>query len=197
MYSNDDIGEIIEHRQHFPFGSIPIINLITKHLPLPKKTDKHYWDTLIYFSQISQAMATKTETETYRFVMKNIRILHLSNKTFNFHRVGRYFDWRTMGALYWQLNDVWAAPSWSSIEYNGNFKILHYWAKEFFAPIHVVANIDVLNNLNVFVVRDTLGQPLSLNLNMRIYNWSNLKPVLQQNFVVSMVRNYVYFFNMN
>lgn len=100
-----------------------------------------------------------------------------------------------MGALYWQLNDVWAAPSWSSIEYNGNFKILHYWAKEFFAPIHVVANIDVLNNLNVFVVRDTLGQPLSLNLNMRIYNWSSLKPVLQQNFVVSMVRLRI-FFNM-
>lgn len=92
-----------------------------------------------------------------------------------------------MGALYWQLNDVWTAPSWSSIEYNGNFKILHYWAKNFFAPIHVVANIDVLKKLNIFIIKDTLESSPSLTLNMRIFNWSSLRPVLQRNFVISMV----------
>lgn len=70
MYPADKIGEIIEHRQHFPFGSVPIINLIKKHLPLPNQANEHYWDTFIYFSQISQAMATKVETETYRLVKK-------------------------------------------------------------------------------------------------------------------------------
>lgn len=92
-----------------------------------------------------------------------------------------------MGALYWQLNDVWTAPSWSSIEYNGNFKLLHYWAKEFFAPTHVVAHVDPLNKLNVFIIKDTIGRAPMLNLLLRIYNWSSLKPVLQRNFVISMV----------
>lgn len=92
-----------------------------------------------------------------------------------------------MGALYWQLNDVWTAPSWSGIEYNGNFKLLHYWAKDFFAPIHVVANLDVLNHLNVFVIRDTFGKNRSFSLFMRIYNWSSLKPAIERNIHISMV----------
>lgn len=38
-----------------------------------------------------------------------------------------------MGALYWQVNDNWPAPSWSSIDYFGRWKALHYMAKDFFA----------------------------------------------------------------
>ena len=38
-----------------------------------------------------------------------------------------------MGALYWQVNDNWPAPSWSSIDYFGRWKALHYMAREFYA----------------------------------------------------------------
>lgn len=39
------------------------------------------------------------------------------------------------GAIYWQLNDCWPCSSWSSLEFNGNWKALHYAAKQFFAPL--------------------------------------------------------------
>jgi beta-mannosidase len=45
----------------------------------------------------------------------------------------------TLGSLYWQLNDTWPAISWSSIDYNGQWKLLHYAARRFFAPQAIVA----------------------------------------------------------
>ncbi len=42
---------------------------------------------------------------------------------------------RCMGAVYWQLNDCWPVASWSSIDYCGRLKALHYYAKRFFAPV--------------------------------------------------------------
>lgn len=94
-----------------------------------------------------------------------------------------------MGALYWQLNDVWTAPSWSSIEYNGNFKVLHYWAKDFFAPLHIVANLNPLRTVNIFVIRDSLGEPQDFIVHMRIFMWSSLLPVMEHAFEVTMVRD--------
>lgn len=189
-YSTDKLDDLIDHRQHFPYGSLPIINQMTFHLPMPK-IGSNYWSTFIYFSQISQAMSTKTETETYRLVhccTKNASTRFVLYLFLSFQRIGRYFEWKTMGALYWQLNDVWIAPSWSSIEYNGNFKVLQYWAKEFFAPLHIVANLDAMKSLNVFVVRDTLGESQELNVRIRTFMWSNLNAVADFNFDISMVR---------
>ena len=49
--------------------------------------------------QISQAMCIKLETEHYRRLQSTIV----------------KGEGHTMGALYWQLNDIWQAPTWASI----------------------------------------------------------------------------------
>lgn len=55
--------------------------------------------TIPFGVQVTQAQCVKAQTEFYRRSRSEI----IGGKG------------RTMGALYWQLNDVWPAPSWSSI----------------------------------------------------------------------------------
>ncbi|SFR90766.1 beta-mannosidase [Anaeromicropila populeti] len=44
---------------------------------------------------------------------------------------------RCMGTVVWQLNDIWPVASWSSIDYYGRWKALHYAEKRAFAPIMI------------------------------------------------------------
>ncbi len=69
---------------------------------------------LVYASQLLQA-------DAIRYGVEHLR----RNRT----------DMRCMGAIYWQLNDIWPVASWSSIDYFGRWKALHYSAKRFFAPV--------------------------------------------------------------
>ena len=62
---------------------------------------------------------------------------------------------RCMGTLYWQLNDTWPVASWSSIDYFGRWKALHYMARNFFAPLMVsgVENIEK-GKVGIYVTSD-------------------------------------------
>jgi len=46
---------------------------------------------------------------------------------------------RSMGSMYWQLNDVWPGASWSSVDYFGRWKALQFHAKRFYADLAVTA----------------------------------------------------------
>jgi beta-mannosidase len=67
---------------------------------------------LVYLSQVLQAEAIRTGVEHWR----------------------RHPE-HTSGALYWQINDCWPVISWSSIDYYGQWKALHYAARRFYAPV--------------------------------------------------------------
>jgi beta-mannosidase len=62
-----------------------------------------------------------------------------------------------MGTLYWQLNDCWPAVSWSSIDYSGEWKALHYAAKRAFEPL-IVSTVEKEGSLHVYIVSDRLEE---------------------------------------
>lgn len=98
---------IMEHHQRSLIGNDAIMQYMLSWFKLPND-----FDMLMWLSQILQGMAIKYAIEHWRRNMP-----------------------QTMGAIYWQLNDCWPAASWSSIDYLGNWKALHYMTKRFFSPI--------------------------------------------------------------
>ena len=60
-----------------------------------------------------------------------------------------------MGTLYWQLNDCWPGISWSSIDHFGNWKALHYEAKEAFENILISFKREG-DQVDVYLVNDLL-----------------------------------------
>ncbi len=60
-----------------------------------------------------------------------------------------------MGTVYWQLDDCWPAPTWSSIDYYGRWKALHHALRELFADVLIVP-WEANNYLHLQVVNDRL-----------------------------------------
>ncbi|WP_452219916.1 glycosyl hydrolase 2 galactose-binding domain-containing protein [Lacinutrix salivirga] len=61
----------------------------------------------------------------------------------------------TMGTLYWQLNDCWPVVSWSSIDFFGNWKALHYKAKRSFEDVLISSKVED-NILKTYIINDDL-----------------------------------------
>ncbi len=81
---------------------------------------------------------------------------------------------RVMGTLYWQLNDCWPAPSWSSIDYYGNWKALQYQVKDDYEDVAVLAKTETIGNEIYFLKSD---QPKNFEtvLTYDIYNLNGKK----------------------
>lgn len=95
------------------------------------------YDALSYLSQLNQAHCMRVAVEHFRRNMP-----------------------RTMGTLYWQLNDCWPAASWSSLDHGGRWKALQHEARRFYAPVllsPVVLGEESLHMTSNTVRRDFRG----------------------------------------
>ena len=101
----------------------------------------------VYMSQYLQAEAVKIGIEAHR-------------------RAKSY----CMGTLYWQINDCWPVASWSSIDYYGNWKALHYQAKRAFAPV-LINPIQQNDSLSVYLISDRLDTMEQMTLEMKVVDF--------------------------
>ena len=96
-------SRVMESHQKNDAANGKMLYYLSENLRYPKDLTH-----LLYASQVLQGMAIKYGVDHWR-----------RNRG------------RCMGTLYWQINDDWPAPSWSSIDYFGRWKALHYMAQKF------------------------------------------------------------------
>ena len=106
----NNFSRVMESHQKNDAANGKMLYYLSENLRYPKDLTH-----LLYASQVLQGMAIKYGVDHWR-----------RNRG------------RCMGTLYWQINDDWPAPSWSSIDYFGRWKALHYMAQKFYAP-HAVS----------------------------------------------------------
>ena len=99
------------YHQKSPNGNKFIMQMILRNFRFPEGVD-----AVLYLSHVQQAMAIRTAVEAWR---------HLQP--------------RCMGIIYWQLNNNWPVASWSSLDYSGKWKPLHYHMKRAYAPLAISA----------------------------------------------------------
>ncbi len=104
--------------------------MIQKHADLLYGKAENFED-FVYYSQLTQVKAVSIAISA--------------------HRIGSP---RCMGTLYWQLNDCWPAPTWSGIDYYGNWKALQYEVKKDFEDVAVLAKTEEIGNEQYYLVSD-------------------------------------------
>jgi beta-mannosidase len=117
---------IMEHHQKNASGNGLMIAQMADQFQMPND-----FPSLVYLSLVLQAQGIRYGVEHWR----------------------RNCD-RVAGTLYWQLNDCWPVASWSSLDYFGRWKALHYAARRFYAPV-LLSILDEPTRQGLFVTNDT------------------------------------------
>lgn len=157
-------GALLSNRQHHPLGNFEMELQVSSRFGLPKSNLSSRTGLLdmMYLTQMHQAQAIKTQTQHYRR---------------HRYQLAENGAGLTMAALYWQLNDIWQAPSWASIEYGGRWKPLHYFAVDFFAPLLVILTELGDGTVAAFIHFDRRQDLVVGTLTVSIRSWDRLDPL--------------------
>lgn len=159
-------SSFMNHRQHHPAGNEEIAQLVVQNffhnttnpslifnLPFPR---------VIFLSQLQQVLCIGDQA--------------------SFYRRGRdYPEYRTMGTLYWQLNQNWQAPSWTSLEYGGEWKILHYAIREVFDQTHLSSFVNSTGGVYAHLTNDNSFPLVDIETRVYVVRYSDGMAVMLPN----------------
>ncbi len=129
---------IMEHHQRSGSGNGLMLAQMTDTFRMPRD-----FDALVYLSLILQAEGIRYGVEHWR-----------RNRN------------RVSGTLIWQLNDCWPVASWSSLDYFGRWKALHYAARRFYAPL-LLSVADYGKTMKVHLTSDLVA-PVDAQVEWRL-----------------------------
>jgi beta-mannosidase len=119
-----DSGVMRAHQKHRAGNQI-IFDYMKRDFKVPER-----FEDFVYVSQLLQAEGITRAIEAHRRAMPYC-----------------------MGTLYWQLNDCWPVVSWSSRDYHGRRKALHYFVKKAYNDV-LVSISAAADRVGVYCVSD-------------------------------------------
>lgn len=128
---------------------------------IKKHSDRIYgisknFEEFVYYSQLTQSKAVGIAVSAHRLLSPNC-----------------------MGTIFWQLNDCWPAPTWSSIDYFGNWKALQYRVKEDFRDVTILEKTEKIGREKYFFVSD-ISDTFQTNVKYEFYNLGG-KKIISEN----------------
>ena len=141
----DIYSNVMQSHQRSSIGNKTIANYLDRHFNDPKD-----FESFLYVSQLLQAEGVKVAIEA--------------------HRIAKPYN---MGSLIWQLDDCWPVASWSSIDYYGRWKALHYYAKKAFNETLLAFEVQE-NEIKIHGITDDY-EDLNANLVIEMLDFNGKK----------------------
>ena len=158
-------------RQHRQNGNKEIWNQSVKLFPDLLKREFVTVREFVWTSQLTQAVCLRAATETFRRQATN------------------------QGVMYWQLNDVWPAASWSTVGFDGLYKPSFYSARTAMAEDMVSMYVDkddlvvgvrlttsatTINSFNMYIVNMRDGNVATITVDQQSELTPNVFNILKR-----------------
>ncbi|KAF7377216.1 Glycoside hydrolase family 2 protein [Mycena sanguinolenta] len=154
-----------------PQGQAQMTEAVELWLPTPSTSDSNQtFAQWCWSTQIFQSMTMMSEISWYRR--------------------GAGQGENNLGALVWQLNDIWQGVSWSSIEYSGRWKVLQYGITTTFSPVTIYPFWTPDNQTLEVIVTSDRWETVAGSAQLTWYDWSgNMLNTSTHDFTIPTLNN--------